>query len=167
MASIDCRVWSSCVMIVSKSVCVLKSFTGLFPKSMQRIGHLPPLCVWRSSCNSLNGLLCLEVLSFALCLHPPKRCVSVSGWLHFFHNIGSILCLRLHRYTCDPHATSYETRQHLYEDWECACMLKSVPVSLCIFSRSPKTPLVVVYFVSFIAVLMTIFIFVSCVMVYG
>jgi len=49
VASIYCSVWAPCVMIVSKSVRVLKSFTGLFPRSMLRIGHLPPLCVWRSS----------------------------------------------------------------------------------------------------------------------
>jgi hypothetical protein len=44
-ASIGCRVWSSCILIVSKSVYVLKSFTGLFPKPTLRIGHMPPLCV--------------------------------------------------------------------------------------------------------------------------
>jgi hypothetical protein len=81
-------VWSSCVVVVSKCVCVLKSFTGLLPRSMLRIGHLPPLCDWRSSCRSLNVLLCLEVLSFALDLHPPKRCLLVSGWLHFLQSIG-------------------------------------------------------------------------------
>ncbi len=80
----------------------------------------------------------------------------VSGWLNCLHNIGPVLCFRLHRYTCVPHATSYESRRRLYEDWECACMLKSVPVSLDFFSRSPKTPLVVMYFVSFIVVLMPV-----------
>ena len=43
----DCNAWSSCVVVFSKFVCALKSFTGLFPRSMLRIGHLPPLCVWR------------------------------------------------------------------------------------------------------------------------
>jgi len=153
VASIECRVWSSCVVIVSKSVCVFKFFTGLFSKSTLRIGHLPPLCVWRSSCNSLNVLLCLEVLILGLYLHPPNRCVLVSVRLHFLHNIGPMLCFRIHRYTCVPHATSYESRRHMYEDWECVCMLSYVPVSLAFLSRSPKTPLVVVCFVSFIAFL--------------
>ncbi len=91
VASIDCSVWSSCMVIVSSSDCVLKSFTGFFPRSMLRIGHLPPLCVWRSSWRSLNVLLCLEVLNFALCLHPSNRCVFVRGCLHFLHSIGPVL----------------------------------------------------------------------------
>ena len=66
MVSMNCNMWSSCVVVVSTYVCALKSFTGLFPRSMLRIGHLPPLCVWRRSCSSLNVLLYLEVLSFAL-----------------------------------------------------------------------------------------------------
>ncbi len=138
VASIDCSVWSSCVVIVSNSVCVLKSFTGLFPRFTPRIGHLPPLCVWRSSWRSLNLMLCLEVLIFAFYLHPPKRCVFVSGWLHFLHSIVLVLCFRLHRYTCVPHATSYESRLHLYGDFE------SVPVSLAFLSSSPKMPLDIV-----------------------
>ena len=151
VASIDCSVWSSCVVIVSNSVSALKSFTGLFPRLLLRIGHLPPLCVWRSSCSSLNVLLCLEVLSFALYLHPPRRCVLVSGWLHYLHSIGPVLCFLLQRYTCVPQATSYESRRHLYGDCECACMLKYVPVSLAVFSSAPKIHLVVVYVVTLIA----------------
>ena len=105
---------------------------------------MPPLCVWRSSCSSLTVLLFLEVVSFALYLHPPRRCVFVSGWLHLLHSIGPVLCFRLQRYTCVPHATSYEPRLHLYGDFECAWMLQSVPVSLSFLSSSPKMPLDVV-----------------------
>ena len=130
VASIDCSVWSSCMVIVSSRVCVLKSFTGLFPRSMLRINHLPPLCVWMSSWRSLNVMLCLEVLNFALCLHPPNRCVFARGCLHFLHSIGPILCVLLQRLTCAPPATSYESLRHLYGDREYDCMLKSVPVAL-------------------------------------
>ena len=144
VASSTYSAWSSCVLIVSISVCDLKSLTGLFPRSMLRIGHLPPFCVWRSSCRSLNGLLCREVLIFALYLHPPRRCVFVSGWLHLLHIIGPVLCFHLQRYTCVPRATSYESRLLLYGDFECAWMLKSVPVSLAFLSSSPKMPLVLV-----------------------
>ncbi len=42
VASIDCSVWSSCVAIVSNTVCVLKHLTGLFHRSTLIIGHLPP-----------------------------------------------------------------------------------------------------------------------------
>jgi len=153
VASMDCNVWSSRVLVVSMRVCALKSFTGLFPRSMLRIGHLPPLCVWRRSCSSLNVLLCLEVLSFALYLHPPRRCVLVSGCLHFLQNIGLVIFFLLQRYTCFPQATSYESHWNLYGDCECDSMLKSVPVSLTAFSSAPKIPLVVVDFVSLIDVL--------------
>ena len=69
----------------------------------------------------------------------------MNGWLHFLHIIGPVLCFRLQRYICVPHATSYESRLHLYDgDFECAWMLKSVPVSLAVLSNSPKMPLVVV-----------------------
>jgi hypothetical protein len=115
----------------------------------------------------LNVLLCLEVRSFALYLHPPRRCVLVSGWLHFLHSIGHVICFRLQRYTCSPHATSYESRRYLYGYCECVCMLKSVPVSLAFFSSSPKMPLDVVYVFSLIVVLMPVFISVSFTMVSG
>ena len=77
VASMDCNVWSSCVVVVSMCSCALKFFVGLFPRSILRIGHLPPLCAWRRSCGSLNVLLCLDILSSALYLHPPRRCVLV------------------------------------------------------------------------------------------
>ncbi len=96
-ASVDYNVWSSCIVVVSMCVCALKSFTSLFPRSMLRIGHLPPLCAWRRSCSSLNVLLWLEILRFALYLHPPSRCVLVRGWLHFLQSIGPVTCFLLQR----------------------------------------------------------------------
>ncbi len=79
VASMACNAWYYCVVFISMCICVLKSLTGLLPNSMLKIGHLPPLCVSRRSCRSLNVLLCLEILSFALYLHPCKRCVLVRG----------------------------------------------------------------------------------------
>ncbi len=52
VASMDCNVWFSCVVFVSMCICVLKSLAGLFPRSMLRIGHLPPLHISRRSCRS-------------------------------------------------------------------------------------------------------------------
>ena len=71
--------------------------------------------------------------------------VCIREWLVSFslHIIGLVLCFRLLRYICVPHATSYESLLHLYGDFECAWMLKSVPVSLAFLSSSPKMPLVV------------------------
>ena len=70
-------------------------------------GLLVYLLFLRSSCKSSNVLLRLEVLNFALYLHPPRRCGLVSGWLHFLHNIVHVLSFRLHQYTFVPKATSY------------------------------------------------------------
>ncbi len=92
MVSMGYNVWFSCVAVVSMCACALKSFTDLFPRSMPMMGHLPPFCVRRRSCSSLKVLLCLEVLSFALYLHPPKRYVLLSGWLHFLQSIGRVIC---------------------------------------------------------------------------
>jgi hypothetical protein len=87
-------------------------------------------------------LLCLDVRSLALYLYPSRRCVLVSGWLHLVHIIGLCeLCLFLHRYTCDPHATSYPSRMYVFGGCENACMMKSDPVSLASLRRLPKTPL--------------------------
>ncbi len=97
MASMSCNVWSTCVVFVSMCICVLKSLAGLFPRSMLRIRHLPLLWVSRRSCRILNVMLCLETLSFALYLHPPKKCLLLRGWLHFLHSIGPMLCVLLHR----------------------------------------------------------------------
>ena len=43
VASMNCNVWSSCMVVLSMCVCALNSFIDLFPRSMLRIGHLPQL----------------------------------------------------------------------------------------------------------------------------
>ena len=83
-----CSVVSSCGVIIFVCVWVLKSFMVLFPRSILIIGHLPPLCFSSCSCNSLKVLMCLDVRSLALDLHPTRRRVLVSGWLHLAHIIG-------------------------------------------------------------------------------
>ena len=89
-------------------------------------------------------MLCLDERSLALNLHPPRRCVLVSDWLHLVHSIGPWeLCFFFHLYTCDPHATSYASRLDLYGDCKYACMLKYVPVSLASWRSLPKMPLFV------------------------
>ncbi len=47
---------------------------------------------------SLNELLCLDILSFALYLHSPplNMCVG-EGLVTFLHIIGPLLCVLLHR----------------------------------------------------------------------
>jgi hypothetical protein len=63
----------------------LKSLMVLFPRSILIIGHLPSLCFSSCSWRSLKVLLCLDVRSWVLDLHPPRRCVLISGWLHLVH----------------------------------------------------------------------------------
>ena len=139
VASMACSVVSSCGIIISICVWVSKSLIVLFPRSILSIGHLPPLCFSSWSWRSLNVLLCLDVRSLALNLHPSMRCVLVSGWLHLVHSIGPWeLCFFLHTYTCDPRATSYASRLDLYEDCEYACMLKFVPCVPCFLKEAPE-----------------------------
>ena len=70
---------SICGVDYSIFVCVLKSLTVLLPRSILIIGHLPPLCFFNYSWRSLNVLLCRDVRSLELCLHPPKMWVLVRG----------------------------------------------------------------------------------------
>ena len=101
-------------------------------------------------------LLCLEILCFTLHLHPPRRCVLVRDWLQILHSIGPEFCVLLQRYTCVPHATSYESLRHLCGAHEYSCM-KSVPVALAACSSVQKTPLIAVLCdVSYIAFLMSV-----------
>ena len=78
-ASRACNVVSSCGVVISIFIWILKSLMVLFPKSMLNIGHLPPLCFSSCSCSSLNVLLWLDVRNLALYLQPPRRCVFVRG----------------------------------------------------------------------------------------
>ena len=97
VASRACSVVSFCGVVISIFVWVLKSLTVLLPRSILVIGHLPPLCFSNCSCSSLNVLLCRDVRSLELCLHPPRRWVLVRGWLHLVHSIGPyVLCFFLH-----------------------------------------------------------------------
>ncbi len=66
VGSMDCREWSYYRLVFYVCVCDLKSFTGFLPRSVLRIGHLPPIWVSRRSCRILKVLLCLVVLSRSL-----------------------------------------------------------------------------------------------------
>ena len=97
VASMVCSDESFCGIVESVFVCVLKSLPVLLPRSILMIGHLPPLRFSNCSCRSLNVLLWRDVRSLALCLHPPKRCVFVRGWLHLVQSSGPwVFCFFLH-----------------------------------------------------------------------
>ncbi len=97
LASRDFSDESFCGVVISILVCALKSFTVLLPRSILIIGHRPPLCFSSCSCSSLDVLLCLDIRSLAVCVHPPRRCVLVRGWLHLVHSSGPwVFCFFLH-----------------------------------------------------------------------
>ena len=58
---------------------LLKSVTGLWPKSAHRMGHRPPLDFYRCWSSSLNVLLWRLVRSLPVNLQPPRLCVFVRG----------------------------------------------------------------------------------------
>ena len=66
-------------MSFASMVCLLKFVTGLLPRSMSMIGHRPPFVVCSSWCRSKNVLLWRLVLSFAVCLQPPRMRVLFRG----------------------------------------------------------------------------------------
>ena len=85
-----------CVGVSILTMRLLKSVTGLWPKSAHRLGHRPPLDFCRCWSSSLNVLLWCLVRSFAVNLHPPSMCVFVSGDWHLVH-MRDGLCFLLHR----------------------------------------------------------------------
>jgi hypothetical protein len=94
-----------------------KSVTGCLPRSIPTVGHRPPFDFCSSWFSNRKVLLCRFVLSIAVCLHPPRRCVLLRGAWHLEHVVVGPF-LRLHLCTCTPHATSKASRRALYGDVE-------------------------------------------------
>ena len=82
-----------------------KSVTGYFPKSTPMTGQRPPFDFCRRWCSSRKVLLCLLVLSIAVWLQPPRRCVLFRGAWHI-EQVGVGPSLVLHLCICTPHATA-------------------------------------------------------------
>ena len=111
------------------NVRLLKSVTGLWPKSAHRIGQRPPFDFCRSRSRSRNVLLWCLILSLAVNLQPPRMCVFVSGDWHLVH-MKDELCFLLHMWMCTPHATSIESLLTQKGDVEYACIVWSDHVVL-------------------------------------
>ena len=90
------------------TVRLLKSVTGLWPRSEHSMGHCPPSDFCRSWSRILNVLLWRLVQSLAVNLQPPSMCVFVSGDWHLVH-MRDGLCFLLLRWMCTPQATSSES----------------------------------------------------------
>ena len=78
-----------------EGMCLRKSVIGCLPRSTPMTGQRPPFDFCSSWCRSRKVLLCLLVLSLAVWLHLPRRCVLFKGDWHF-EQIGVGPVLRLH-----------------------------------------------------------------------
>ena len=87
---------------------LLKSVTGLCPRSTRRMGHRPKFDFWSCLRSSLKVLLRRLILSLDVNLQPPSMCVFVSGDWHFVYMMDG-LCFLLHLWICTPHITSSES----------------------------------------------------------
>jgi hypothetical protein len=87
---------------------LLKSVTGLWPKSAHSMGQRPPFDFCRSWSRSRKVLLWRLILSLAVNLQPPSMCVLVSEDCHLVH-MRDGLCFLLHLRICTPQATSIES----------------------------------------------------------
>ena len=72
-------------------------------------------------------LLCRLVISFAVCLQPPRILVLFRGVRHFAH-VGVGPCFLLHLCTWTPQATSSESLRALYGAVKYPWMLWSAKV---------------------------------------
>ncbi len=93
-----------CEKVSMSTVRLLKSVTGLWPRSAHRMGRRPLFDFCRSWSRSRNVLLRRLVLSLAVNRQPPSRCVFVSGDWHLVH-MRDGLCFLLHLWMYTPHAT--------------------------------------------------------------
>ena len=64
---------------------LLKSVTGVCPRSAHRMGYHPPFDFCRCWRRSLNVLLWRLILSLAVNLQPPRMWVFVSRDWHLVH----------------------------------------------------------------------------------
>ena len=114
-------------------LCLLKSVTGLLPRSIPIMGHRPLFEFWSRWCRSRKVLLCLLFRIFAVCLQPPSMWVLFSGDRYFVH-LGDGPCFLLHLCTWTPQATSRDSLLVLYGAMEYPWMLWSALVSLALRS---------------------------------
>ena len=128
--------WCVCGGVSMSAVRLLKSVTGLWPRSAHSMGHRPPFDFCRFWSRSLKVLLWCLVLSLAVNLQPLSMCVFVSGDWHLVH-MRDGLCFLLHLWTCTPHATSSEFLLARKGAVEYAWMVWSEPLVLASFRIFP------------------------------
>ncbi len=79
-------------------VCLRKSVTGVFPRSIPITSQRPPFELCSSWCRRRKVSLWRLVLSLAVCLHPPRMWVLFMGDFHFEH-VGVGPCFLLYMCT--------------------------------------------------------------------
>jgi len=77
--------WRVCEEMSMSTVRILKSVTGLLPKSAHRMVQRPPFDFCRSWSKSWNVILWRLTLSLAVNLQPPRMCKFLSGDRHLVH----------------------------------------------------------------------------------
>ncbi len=100
--------WCVCEEVSMSTMRLLKSVTGLSPKSAHKMGQRPPFDFCRSWSRSHYVLLWRLIMSLAMNLQPPSMCVFVSGDWHLVH-MRDGLCFLLHLRICTLHVTSGES----------------------------------------------------------
>ena len=118
-----------CEKVYMPTLRLLKSVTGLWPRSAHRMDHRPPFDFCRSWSRSRNVLLWRLILSLAVSLQSPSKCVLVSGDWHLVH-MRDGLCFLLHLWMCIPHATSSKSLLARKGSAEYACLVWFEPVVL-------------------------------------
>ena len=108
-----------CEEVSMSIVRLLKSVTGLWPKSAHRMGQRPHSIFCRSWRRSRSVLLWRLILSLAVNLQPPSMCVFVSGDWNLVHMRDELCFL----WMCTPHTTSIESLLARKGDVEYACIV--------------------------------------------
>jgi len=125
-----------CEGVSTLAVRLLKSETGLWPRSAHSMGHRPLFDFYRCRSRSLKVLLWRLVLSLAVNLQPPSMWVFVRGDWHLVH-MRDGLCFLLHLWMCTPHATSSESLLARKGVVEYAWIVWSEPLVLASFKIFP------------------------------
>ena len=106
------------------NVRLLKSVTGLWPKSAHKMGHRPPFVFCRDWSKSQNVLSWRLIRSLAVNRQPLSMCVWVGGDWYLVHMRDGLFFL-LHMWMCTPHATSCDSLLARKGVVEYACILWS------------------------------------------
>jgi len=105
---------------VRLSICggiLLKSVTGVWPRSTPMMNHRPPSDFCSSWVSKENVLLRRWALNFKVKLQPPSMCVLVRGDCHL-EQVRDVPCFRRHLCIWTLHMTYIVSRRDRYDVFE-------------------------------------------------